>query len=225
MILQTKKKKGKRMFDVVDLDLDCEEICEKVFRNQDKWIDRDIFYTFGASSYIDDNNEYNANLEKSNSVLFNCFSDLYKKLEIHFGATLNKEIAYPGFHIFDERCHNIDGSIHFDSSYLRLPIYKKSFSNPQSFTILLKKPSTGAGLNVWDKIDLKRIPPSKREQYIKNIQKIGEPTYMEYELGKMYVHSGEVLHQIANTGGLMGDSRVTLQGHVIQDGDKKYLFF
>ena len=217
------------MIDVIDLDIDYELECKKVFDNKDKWIDRDIFYTFGGSSYIDDGRQYQKNLTKSNSVLYKNFHGLYKKLGDYFGAELNNDIAYPGFHIFDERCENLNASIHFDAPYLKLPIYKPSFSNPKSFTILLKKPSNGAGLNVWDKIDLNKMKPSKRKEYInmhsRMIMNLGSPSYIEYELGKMYIHSGEVLHQIANKGGNKGDHRVTLQGHIIQDGNKKYMYF
>lgn len=229
MTIQKKNQKKNLMIDVIDLNIDYELICAKVFENKDKWIDREIFYTFGASSYIDDKLSYCINFRKSNSVLLNTFPDLYKKLSDYFGAELNDEIAYPGFHIFDHRCKNLSASIHFDSPYLKLPIYKPSFSNPQSFTLLLKKPINGAGLNVWDKIDLNKMPPSKKANYLdmrKNkALSLGSPTYIEYELGKMYVHSGEVLHQIANTGGLESEYRVTLQGHIIQDGNKKYMYF
>jgi hypothetical protein len=217
------------MIDVVDLNIDYEEVCKKVFENKNKWIDRDIFYTFGASSYIDDELVYCRNFKKSNDALLNTFPDLYKKLADYFGAELNNEIAYPGFHIFDDRCKNITASIHFDTPYLRLPIYKKTFCNPQSFTLLLMKPKNGAGLNVWEKIDLNKMSPSKKAHYLdvkgSNVLNLGSATYMEYELGKMYVHSGDVLHQIANTGGENGEYRVTLQGHIIQDGDKKYMYF
>jgi hypothetical protein len=217
------------MIEVVDLDIDYELECQKVFDNKDKWIDRYIFYTFGGSSYIDDKKDYRINLQKSNRFLLKSFSNIYEKLADYFGAELNDNIAYPGFHIFDERCHDTKASIHFDSPYLKLPIYKPTFSNPQSFTILLKKPVTGAGLNVWDKIDLNNMPPSKRKIYMldqdRALANLEPPTYVEYELGKMYVHSGHVLHQISNTGGLKGDYRITMQGHIIQDGNKRYMYF
>jgi len=217
------------MIEVVDLNIDYESECQKVFDNKDKWIDRYMFYTFGGSSYIDNKEDYRINLQKSNRFLFKSFSNLYKKLADYFGAELNDSIAYPGFHIFDERCHNTSASIHFDSPYLKLPIYKTTFSNPQSFTILLKKPFTGAGLNIWDEIDLNNMPPSRKREYMlvqdKALANLGPPKYIEYELGKMYVHSGHVLHQICNTGGLKGDCRITMQGHIIQDGNKKYMYF
>ena len=224
-----KTKIKKKMIEVVDLDIDYESECKKVFDNKDQWTDRDIFYTFGGSSYIDSKKEYLRNLRKSNSVLYNSFSGLYKKLSDYFGAELNDSLAYPGFHIFDEKSHNFSASIHFDTPYLRIPTYNPSFSNPQSFTILLKKPTYGAGLNVWEKIDLNKMKPSQKKQYMdiqkKMVMSLGSPKYIEYELGKMYVHSGDVLHQIANTGGEKGDYRITMQGHIIQDGNKKYMYF
>lgn len=209
----------------IDLNIDHEKICDSVFKNREHWINRTVFDTFGASIYIDDKKEYLINKRKNNKILLRNFSDIYKKLCDHFGAELNDDIAYPGFHIFDKRSAGMEASIHFDSPYLRLPIYDRSFCNPQSFTILIKEPINGAGLNVWDKIDLSKMPHRKKIELLSTKKNIGKPTYIKYELGKMYVHSGHVLHQIANTGSLESDYRITLQGHVIQDGDKKYIYF
>ena len=41
----------------------------------------------------------------------------------------------------------------------------------------------------------------------------------------MYIHNHHILHQIAKTEIQENERRVTMQGHVIQDGDKKYMYF
>lgn len=216
------------MIDIVDLNIDYEDICRKVILNKDHWTDRfGIFYTFGASIYIDDKKDYTEYKNTVNNILYEEFNDLYSKLSDYFGAELNSEIAYPGFHIFNESSNEANASIHFDTPYLRLPNYKLSFSNPQSFTILLKKPKSGAGLNVWNKINLNKMDLDEQKQYIqdKTIKDLGDVDYVEYELGKMYVHSGSVLHQIANDGIGKDEERITMQGHIIQDGNKRYMYF
>ncbi len=216
------------MIDVVDLGIDYERICQKVRSNKQYWTDRfGIFYTFGASVYIDDQKEYTQYKNTVNDVLYNEFNDLYLKLSDYFGAELNSDIAYPGFHIFNEYSNDTNASIHFDTPYLRLPNYKLSFSNPQSFTILLKKPKSGAGLNIWDKINLNKMNLSDQKEYVNNkkIKDLGDVKYIEYDLGKMYIHSGSVLHQIANKGIGIDEERITMQGHIIQDGNKKYMYF
>jgi hypothetical protein len=217
-----------KMIDVVDLKIDYKQICQKVTSNKDLWINRfGIFYTFGASVYIDDNKDYIKHKNKLNNVLYEHFGDLYSKLADYFGAELNGEIGYPGFHIFNESSNQTTASIHFDTPYLRLPNYKLSFSKPQSFTILLKKPRSGAGLNVWNKINLNKMEVMEQKKFMehKTIKDLGDVEHVEYELGKMYVHSGSVLHQISNNGIGKGEERITLQGHIIQDGDKKYMYF
>ena len=217
-----------QMINTVDLNIDYERVCERVISNKKHWIDRfGIFYTFGASIYIDDQKNYKEYIKKSNNILYEEFNDLYSKLSNYFGAELNNEIAYPGFHIFNKSSNQADASIHFDTPYLRLPNYKKSLSKPKSFTILLKKPKSGAGLNVWNKINLNKMDLSEQQSFLKSktIKDLGDVDYIEYELGKMYIHSGSVLHQISNNKMVGDEERITMQGHIIQDGDKKYMYF
>lgn len=214
------------MLEILDFPLNQDEICEKIFRNKEIWVDRKIFNTFGAASYLDNKDNYIINKEKSNPILIKEFKEIYNRLCNLFGAELNKEIAYPGFHIFDCRAATLQGSIHFDEPYKRLPIYKETFSNPQSFTAIIKKPKLGAGLNIWDNIDLSKLSKEQIKSYTTGERNIGNPKYIEYELNKIYIHSGHVLHQIANRRFTSEyDYRISLQGHVIKDGDKKYLYF
>ena len=215
----------KNIISCIDLGIDYNTICEKVFKNKKHWINRGVFDTFGAVCYIDNPEEYINNKNKSNEILISEFADLYETLCDYFGADLNKDVAYPGFHIFNQWNKDVEAAFHFDIAYKTLPIYKKSFSNHQSFTIAIKKPKVGAGLNVWENININKISKKELNLYSENPLVMGKPSYIEYDLGKMYLHNGETLHQIANTGGFTDEYRITLQGHIIQDGGKKYLYF
>lgn len=191
----------------VDLGVDYESIAKKVINNRANWIDRGDFYTFGAASYLDGGCEdYFNNLNKYNKIIKNEFGDVLNKLIDYFGAETHESIALPGFHIFDRKGNTRKASIHKDVSFKKLPIFNQDYKNAKSFTVLINKPDCGAGLNVWD------------EEFNK--------TYHEYELGKMYVHSGGLRHQIANNGDIKkGEQRITMQGHVITFKDKTYIYF
>ena len=84
-----------------------------------------------------------------------------------------------------------------------------------SFTITIKLPSCGSGLNYWDityaeypnhsnKDPETAFPEEKRH-------------YLPYEEGKIVIHNGLMLHQIAIPKDLKKDDvRITMQGHAIR---------
>ena len=137
-----------------DLGLDCDLICEQVLSHRDYWSKRNNFYTFGAASYLDNKMGYFLTKRKINPILKKLFKNLYNKIGDHFGAELNDELAYPGFHIFDIEAQNNETKIHIDDQYEELPLDSKHLTDPKSFTIAFKKPKSGCGLNYWSKINL-----------------------------------------------------------------------
>ena len=190
----------------IDLNIDFDSVSQKVINNQNHWIDRGCFYTLGAASYLDDKINYQDYITKYNGILKKEFGDLIDYLCDYFSAKTHPEIALPGFHVFDKRGNGLQASIHQDLSYKRLPIYSENYKNTKSFTILLQKPSCGAGLNFWDD-DFKRH-------------------YCDYKLGHMYIHLGGLRHQIANKGKIRrGEYRITMQGHVVTFDDETYIYF
>ena len=210
----------------IDFDINLEEIEDKIFDNIDYWVPRPhMFHTFGAAIYLDKPDSYKANIKKCNDKLLEEFGELYNKLGDYFGAELNPNIAYPGFHIFGHEANGATASAHFDLPYERLPFADGNFSDPESFTIPIKSPSCGAGLNLW--------PNIRHSSYKDNeisLHNIGKPDYCEYKYGKMYIHDGYTLHQIArgpkNDGMLRRyEFRLTLQGHVITMNGKRYMYF
>lgn len=217
--------------EAVNLGLDCNSICKKVLDNKKYWIDRmNSFYTFGAAAYLDSKMTYYFNSKKSNPILKDLFSDLYKKIADYFGAELNDELAYPGFHIFEKKSAKNPAKIHIDDQYEELPLNSRNLINPKSFTIAFKKPSSGCGLNYWPDIDLQGSKEENRnKEIILNKCKLEKPHYVEYELGVMYIHHRHILHQIASNHSVKDhEQRITMQGHVIQDAsnnDKKYIYF
>ena len=222
-------KEGKRMIDFVDLNIDYQDVLDKVLSHEEYWTNREnTINTFGAAAYMDDKMKYFIMKEKTNPLLKSLFSDLYEKIGDYFGAELNPDIAYTGFHIFDYSSRNNQASVHIDDQYQNLPIDSDKLSNPQSFTIAIEKPSAGAGLNVWPEVNLTGSVAENRlieRSFSNDPENHEKPEYIEYELGIMYIHNDHILHQIAKTEIQENERRVTMQGHVIQEGDKKYMYF
>ena len=53
-----------------------------------------------------------------------------------------------------------------------------------------------------------------------------ERTYFKYETGKIFFHSGNRYHQVAETKEMENDDeRLTLQGHAVKDKDTYYIFW
>ena len=80
-------------------------------------------------------------------------------------------------------------------------------------TLSLALPKGGAGLRVWHQISPEQAVtgPSLIEQTTGL-----EPTHHAYAVGRMVIHDGHSIHQIAPFVGLGdGDERITLQGHAI----------
>lgn len=196
-----------------NLGLDCESIAKKVIDNRSNWVDRyELFYTLGAAAYLDNKNpkpslnKYQDRLKKYNKILKSEFGGVIESLCDYFKAELHDEIACPGFHIFDERANGFDNSIHVDTPYSNLSIYSDDLKNARSFTVLIQKPSSGAGLYVWDDKKTKK--------------------FIDYQIGIMYIHDCGLLHQIASDLNISKDEyRITLQGHVITFSGKTYIYF
>jgi hypothetical protein len=111
-------------------------------------------------------------------------------------VNLHTDAGPPSFHVFDHLSGE-KGHVHFDYSYQKVR-WPEPFSNPFSFTLLLKEPSFGAGLSCW----FETVPPDPPERTL------------IYKIGHLYVHSGRFLHAIAGLGkAVPGEYRITLQGH------------
>ncbi len=196
------------------------------------------FYTLGVASYIefckpeDARIEYYGKAQRYNPVLKEYFSGLLENvrgtLERQLGEPVKymEDFAIPGFHIWLTEAipTHQTASVHFDLQYQRLnwpSSGEVEYDKPISFTLPIKLPTEGGGMNVWDlsyreitNLVEQGIPVDMEEMQVGRTQ-----FQYEYSLGKLVMHSGHFLHQIAPVPGVQpGDERITLQGHALRCG-------
>lgn len=156
---------------------------------------------------------------------------------------LKKDAAVPGFHIFlNSFLFNFPvASVHTDRQYLFYKDFNKFSSDlfdPISFTLPIRLPKPdrdGERGGLYEYSDSEEICISSERGEKKKSFRFGDlrrkaddtkgpfcRIFHQYEVGKLILHSGQVLHQIKH-GGIyddMDDMRVTLQGHaVFQNGE------
>jgi hypothetical protein len=209
---------------------ECQKIRSTVYNLREFWIRRHPvlpFYTLGLASPYDvpkDKLGYYKDSEKHNSILHSNFQWLYEKLLVVIGdflkkpATFAPNLALPGFHIFlsNPAFEQPLGTIHCDKSYMFhwKPSPEVDFDHPISFTQAISLPRSGGGMNIWDLeykevIDLDHVG-------IERIASNKKRTYYPYQIGKLLLHSGHTVHQIAPIKNIqLEDDRITLQGHGI----------
>ena len=188
-------------------------------------------YTLGAASYLDSGPAagqraaYHARAKALNPLLEREFGWLYERLLKALREHLRAEVSFapdaarPGFHIFlaDPAFKRPLGRIHFDLQFegIDWPEDGMDFSRPVSYTLAIRLPKAGAGLQTWDigKAEFDALSPEAR-------RRIGDDEtsgYVPYREGFMVCHSGMLLHRIAPAGSDLraDDMRVTLQGHAL----------
>ena len=190
------------------------DVADKVVNLREHWIRRDPnhpFYTFGRCAYLDGKTpEYAAEIPTTNAVLFENFSDVYKVLQDYFEkylgekVYLNVKLAYPSFHIAaaDPFFLTHGGLWHEDYPHETLGLGSE---DPLSFTVAIEMPTGGGGVD-----------------YKEN----GAQKHIEYEEGAIIVHDGSIPHRIASfTECIMGEYRITLQGHLIRHNGVMTMFW
>ena len=86
---------------------------------------------------------------------------------------------------------------------------------------------------MWDKTydyETERLKNLSYEQHRDQMYNIELPdeerTYFQYELGKIFFHSGNRYHQVAEVHEMENnDERITLQGHAVKANNTLYLFW
>lgn len=213
---------------------ECGCVLARVEANRASWTNRYPglpAYTLGAASYLDSGPgagqraAYHARAKALNPLLEREFGWLYERLLKALRKHLRAEVAFapraarPGFHIFlaDPAFRRPLGRIHFDLQFegIDWPGGGMDFSRPVSYTLAIRLPQAGAGLQTWNigKVEFDALSPGAR-------QRLGDgetPDYVPYREGVMVCHSGMLLHRIAPARGRLraGDMRVTLQGHAL----------
>ena len=193
------------MFTTHILDIDTDNIVDKVFRLQQYWVPRSDefpFYTLGRCSYLDGKTPaYHEEIKTLNPILLKEFGDTYQTIIDYLSnqfkepIELNNSLAHPSFHIFisDPFLLTHAGLWHQDIPHTTLgldPI------DPHSFTVAIKLPTGGAGID-----------------YVENeLQK-----YMPYVEKGIINQDGKVLHRISSLKAYVpNEYRITMQGHLIR---------
>jgi len=226
---------------------DCERVASAVSNLRDHWIPRTrpptSFFTLGVASYMDLSSPAEQGLTRNyyeeapifNALILDRFGWLLKLIQDALNDTLGlttcfcPRLAVPGFHIFEHLAIPTTdlASIHSDLQYQLIQwgdcATLLDFRNPVSFTLPIKLPAGGGGINEWDltyeemtlaHLDLATSLRSRRK------------SFQPYSIGSLALHSGHYLHQIAGVADVQpGDQRITLQGHGLRRGTDIILYW
>lgn len=199
---------------IVRRDLFTPEVCRNmagdVLGLNQHWRRRSSFWTLGASTYNDDVMAYMGVAWQDNAILTRYFGGALQVVADTFQDLIKKPVVFlhthglPGFHIFDHTANGLEGSIHIDQPETRCWWPCKTTGH-FTFTAPLELPQGQGGLNLYE----------GNEETIKtHTGDLPEPEYYPYEIGKLYIHDGQTIHQIANPVDMEKDQyRITLQGH------------
>ena len=193
------------MFTTHILNIDTDKIADKVFRLQQYWVPRSDefpFYTLGRNSYLDGKTpEYKQESKVLNPILREQFGDTYDIIIDHLSdqfkepVKLNNNLAHPSFHIFISSPFLLThaGLWHKDYPHITLDLGN---IDPYAFTVAIKLPSGGAGMD-----------------YIED----GQQKHLPYTEKEIIGHDGSLLHRIAGLKEYIPDEyRITMQGHLIR---------
>jgi hypothetical protein len=201
---------------------ECSGIADDVIGLRDILLLRDGFFTLGAAVYLDDPRVYSTLARLINPYISKYFDELIGKVGSYFETETGlppvffDNIALPGFHIFDHNASNLQGYAHQDTPHLNL-FSGTDYSRPFTFTLPVRLPRLGGGLNTWPDSDVTKHTDPKE---------LPPPVYFPYTTGTLYIHDGLMLHQVANNVPIeVDDMRITLQGHGVCFSDSFTLFF
>jgi len=203
------------MFRTDILDINTDEISGSVFKLKDYWISRSEyfgFWTLGRCAYLDGKTPaYTREIAVLNPILKQEFGLLYDVVIAHlskqFGepVVLNNAYAHPSFHIFESNPILLtqSGVWHTDYPHSTLGL---TATDPYAFTLAVKLPSGGAGLDYKDSD--------------------GQEKHLPYVEKGMVGHDGSVSHRISCMKSYVpNEFRITLQGHVVRIDGQLTLFW
>jgi hypothetical protein len=212
---------------------ECDRVRNQIHDLRSEWISRrpDVpFFTLGAASYLDAADEgfevYKKRLVETNPVLEQHFAWLYDRfaegMTEHLGQQLiyDESLALPGFHIFlaHQEFTKPMASMHYDLQFESIDwseIGEVDKSRHLSMTLTITLPADGGGLWVWNvnNLELAELDIDGRRELLRENRKA---EYHSYSVGRVALHSGHQLHQIAPTRKMVeGDERITLQAHAL----------
>ena len=222
--------------------VECQKVNQTVHQLKQFWISQHPatpFYSLGTGSYFHvesgkllDSNYYSL-LQQYNPLLWDNFAWLYQRLadtlakELNAPTQYSEKLALPGFHIFlsHKAFEYPVGKKHRDLQYLQHEWQENQARKEHiSFTLALKLPQLGGGMNIWDLHHDEVDCLSQRE--VEDLARSRDWRFHPYELGSFALHSGHFLHQIAPATNIQPeDERITLQGHGTCDRGIWYLYW
>jgi hypothetical protein len=208
---------------------ECGEVYARILALRERWTPRSPelpFHTLGVASYLDAASVggagYREKARASNPLLRAEFGALHERLAELLAGDLgdpvftSDDLAFPGFHVFGyhQTFTQPMASIHFDQQYEHIDFGELGVPSAHlSVTLAIRLPACGAGLRLWPVFyeELAAIPAAERKVKLSGL----EPVLHRYAEGKLVVHSGHQLHQIAPAPGMRPeDERITLQAHL-----------
>jgi hypothetical protein len=207
---------------------ECAAIVDRVHELRSLWVFRQPgFFTLGRAAYMDCRSppareHYLREAGWLNEELLRGFAPLYDNLIATLEEALGEPCrliewqAIPGFHIWLGRGIPRIGfdaaSVHFDLQYFDLGLDGgewPTLDEVVSFTLPVRLPQAGGGLNVWD--------VTHPEQVGWEAWPYKAVSRVPYSVGSLVLHTGHEMHQIAPVERIAeGDQRVCLQGHGIR---------
>ncbi len=208
---------------------EAERIAALVMACSEHWTRRDPdnpFFTLGAASYLDGADAYRERSLRDNPLLETGFGAWWEAVRAALEATLGEPVevrpdaARPGFHLHGW-CPLFEfqaGRIHTDRQYQRLAwdaADRPDFSRPLSFTLPVRLPRGGGGLDLWP-LQLHEIEGRSAEE-LRPLFRARPPVFHPYQVGHLVVHSGHQVHRIAALPKGERDAwRIAWQGHGIR---------
>lgn len=186
------------------------------------------FWLLGTSAYIEGQRQggiaYTFAAKRTNPFMEAAFGELYARVRAALEQALGEPVRYsarhalPGFHIFlaDPAFELPVCKIHVDQPYNHVdwPSWELvDKTRTLSFTLSIALPSSGAGLRIWEQISPEdALTGPSLEDQTRDLP----PTFHRYQVGRMVLHDGHSVHQIApfRTDG-PDEERTTLQGHAV----------
>jgi hypothetical protein len=225
-------------------------VSEKVLTLRQHFSDRGsvpgCFFTLGAAAYLDASkaslDAYDRRREEKNPILSAHFAPLYASLKSALENALQAEayfdpaLALPGFHLWFHPGIFVkpNASVHFDLQhrYVQWPERPLAdFAEVLSFTLPLRLPHAGGGLNTWDISYEDYLSVSAAGHAAGDIRELPRyaripMVYFPYTVGSLVLQRGRQLHQIAPVERVEPtDQRITLQGHGVRCNDRWLLYW
>lgn len=223
---------------------ECRDVVRKLWSVHEYWVPRDgrgNFLTLGWATYLDgsllDDDGVRDGWAESNRMLYGLFQAELERVRAAIEQWTGQKVVYqkdvplPGFHVWLSQGipTQPSASVHFDLQYEPL-VRHGVLPAPEdtlSFTLPVALPMTGGGLTYWKDVLLgvSDIDWSGGKT-LADVTRDAASSHIEYSLGKLVLHSGQLAHQISPVPVVRPDDlRITMQGHALLSQSRWILYW